>query len=378
MTNPAGQVLSWAASAVAPSAQVVSSTGLRAGGNPWLLRLAGAGSTSEVVLKTGDPLFSPGRQLRTTVAALELAADHAVAAPRLIAADLDGSAAGTMAVLMTVLPGSSKIPRAASAARLRALGATAGALRHVALAPRPGLELRTRALHDMDFGYWRGKAGTTQLLARAEERIAGMPVPDGELVLVHGDLWQGNTIFSGDSCSGMIDWDTAGAGSPGIDLGTLRLDAALFFGSSPLASTGLTAADEVLAGWQQAARRPAEHVAYWDVAAALCTVGDMACCMPDDVVGELGRSDLNAATRTARRDAFLAAALDQLEPPDKRYDAAIQIPLATCTAAPEPAVPAQNTHSAAASGTGSVFTCRRHWSVPSGSRLRRAILLRAQ
>lgn len=293
---------------------------MRAGGNPWLLRLADAGDTCEVVLKTGDVAADRDRrQLITTVAALELAAGHALPAPRVIAADLDGSAAGAMAVLMTVLPGSSKIPRVASAARLRALGAAAGALQRVALAPRPGLELRTRALHDVDFADWRKSAGTSQLLATAEERIARLPVPDGELVFMHGDLWQGNTVWSGDSCSGMIDWDAAGAGSPGIDLGTLRFDAALFFGSSPLeppedsSRPGSPAADEVLAGWQQAAGRQAGHVAYWDVAAALCTVGDMAHCLPGDLVGELGRPDLNAAILTARRDAFLTAALDQLD-----------------------------------------------------------------
>jgi aminoglycoside phosphotransferase (APT) family kinase protein len=133
-----------------------------------------------------------------------------------------------MAVLMTVLPGSSQIHRVASPARLSALGALAGALQRVALAPRPGLELRTRALYDMDFAGWRQSAGTSPLLAMAEQRIAGLPVPDGELVFVHGDLWLGNTIWSGDSCSGMIDWDAAGVGSPGIDLGTLRSDVALF------------------------------------------------------------------------------------------------------------------------------------------------------
>ena len=287
---------------------------MRAGGNPWLLRLAGVGSNCEVVLKTGDAAADlDRRQLLTTVAALELAVGHALPAPRLIAADLDGSAAGTVAVLMTVLAGSSKIPRVAPAGRLRALGAAAGALASVALAPRPGLELRTRALYDMDFAAWRTSAGTSHLLARAEEQIASLPVPDGELVLVHGDLWQGNTIWIGDSCSGMIDWDAAGAGSPGIDLGTLRSDVALFFGSSPLASTGLPAADEVLTGWQQAAGRPAEHVAYWDAAAALCTVGDMDYCLPGDLLGEVGRPDLNAELLTARRDAFLAAALDDLD-----------------------------------------------------------------
>jgi aminoglycoside phosphotransferase (APT) family kinase protein len=251
MPSPDEQVLRWAARAAGPSARVVSAAGMRAGGNPWLLRLAGAGSTCEVVLKTGDAAADlDRRQLLTTVAALELAAGHALPAPRLIAADLDGTAAGAVAVLMTVLAGSTKIPRVASAGRLRALGAAAAALASVVLAPRPGLELRTRSLYDMDFAAWRRSAGTSQLLARAEERIASLPVPDGELVFVHGDLWQGNTVWIGDSCSGMIDWDAAGAGSPGIDLGTLRSDVALFFGSSPLASTGLPAADEVLAGWQ--------------------------------------------------------------------------------------------------------------------------------
>jgi aminoglycoside phosphotransferase (APT) family kinase protein len=314
MPHPAEQVLRWAARALHPSARVVSATGMRAGGNPWLLRLANAGAASEVVLKTGDVTADLDRQqLITTVAALQLAAEHRLPAARLIAADLDGSATGTVAVLMTILPGSSKIPRVASPARLRALGAAAGALQRVALAPRPGLELRTRALYDMDFAAWRKSVGTSPLLARAEERIASLPVPDGEPVLVHGDLWQGNTVWNGDSCSGLIDWDAAGAGSAGIDLGTLRGDVALFFGSSTLASTGLAAADEVLTGWQQAAGRPAEHVAYWDVAAALCTVGDMAYCLPGNLLGEHGRPDLNATLLTARRDAFLAAALDELD-----------------------------------------------------------------
>jgi hypothetical protein len=115
------------------------------------------------MLKTGDVTADLDcQQLITTVAALELAADHALPAPRLIAADLDASAAGTVAVLMTVLPGSSKIPHVASAARLRALGAAAGALQRVALAPRPGLELRTRALYDVDFANWRKSAGTSR------------------------------------------------------------------------------------------------------------------------------------------------------------------------------------------------------------------------
>lgn len=56
---------------------------MRAGGNPWLLRLADADGTDEVVLKTGDVTDDQEcRQLVTTVAALELAADHGLPAGR--------------------------------------------------------------------------------------------------------------------------------------------------------------------------------------------------------------------------------------------------------------------------------------------------------
>jgi aminoglycoside phosphotransferase (APT) family kinase protein len=129
-----------------------------------------------------------------------------------------------------------------------------------------------------------------------------MPVPGGATVLVHGDLWQGNTIWSGEVCTGVIDWDAAGAGSPGIDLGTLRLDAALYF--------GLDAPGKILEGWREAASREPPNIAYWDIVAALTTVGDMAQCLQPLL--DHHRPDLDAPTLTARRDAFLDNALNQL------------------------------------------------------------------
>ena len=54
MRSPDEQVLTWAARVAGPSARIASATGMRAGGKPRLLSLAGAGRTCEVVLKTGD------------------------------------------------------------------------------------------------------------------------------------------------------------------------------------------------------------------------------------------------------------------------------------------------------------------------------------
>lgn len=125
-------------------------------------------------------------QLRTQVAALALACDRGLPAPRVIAADLAGTQAGALAMVTSVLPGSSTIPRAMPAGRPRALGAVAAAIHAVALTPQPDLPLRTRPLADMDFAAWRRSAGTTLLLARAEQQVSELPVPGGATVLVHG------------------------------------------------------------------------------------------------------------------------------------------------------------------------------------------------
>ena len=127
-------VLSWAAEAVAPGSRVTGITGLREGGNPWLLRLERSGTAYRAIVKTGDPATAQQRkQLSTQVAALAVAEHHVVAAPRVIAADLTASEAGELALVTTVLPGRSTIPPTMPAGRARRLGAMAATLHAVPL-----------------------------------------------------------------------------------------------------------------------------------------------------------------------------------------------------------------------------------------------------
>lgn len=74
---------------------------------------------------------------------------------------------------------------------------------------------------------------------------------------------------------------------------------------------GLPAAEQVLVGWQRAAGRRAEQVAYWDLVAALSTLADMAFCVP--ALHDQGRSDLDADHLGQRRNAFLSTALSRLD-----------------------------------------------------------------
>src|SRR5215218_5331384 len=134
-------LLEWAVRAAAPGAEVAEVRGLRDGGSPWLVRL-GRDGRHGVVLRVGGARDRPA--LGTEVAALRLAAEHRLPAPRLLAAELDGD---PPVVLVEQLEGSSAIPADRPPARLRTLGRAAAALHAIALAPGPALPRRDRPDH---------------------------------------------------------------------------------------------------------------------------------------------------------------------------------------------------------------------------------------
>jgi aminoglycoside phosphotransferase (APT) family kinase protein len=282
--GPDETALRWVTSVVGQP--VVSWRGLRDGGTPWLLTFRDGDSA--VLRSSADS--------DVEIAALGVAADRQVPAPRLLAV-------GDGVLLISAVVGSSKIPVTRSAERLRAVGAALARLHAVTLAPSADLPLRRRSLEFVDFAKLRVKLGVSDLMRSAEELIARLPEPACTPVFVHGDFWQGNTMWqdSGELAA-IIDWDCAGAGNPGVDIGSMRCDAALLYGGD--------APDIALAGWEEQARRPADGVAYWDVVAALTTAPDMG--LWETIIQDQGRPDLDGATLNARRDEFLRGALDRL------------------------------------------------------------------
>jgi aminoglycoside phosphotransferase (APT) family kinase protein len=282
----------WVVQVVDEDATVTEVRGLREGGPPWLLRLACGDDERAVVLRIGD-----GRDpssIRTEQTALSMAAAHGVPVPRLLAVDVDHD---PPLLLTEAAKGSSAIPHVRPPARLRALGATAAALHRIAVPPEADLAYRDRPLADVDFEALR-KQQPRPLLVEAEDLVGELSA-GGVEGFVHGDLWQGNTIWAGDTLTAVVDWDCAGKGPAGVDLGSLRCDAAMCF--------GVKAAEDVLEGWEAAVGRPADDVAYWDVVATLSTPPDMGWFVQTFV--DQGRPDLTRAVLVGRRDEFLAAAL---------------------------------------------------------------------
>lgn len=119
---PIESVLVWAAASVGAGARVVDVEALHDRPGPWWLRIERDGTIQNAVLRIGDR-HSP--QLAAVAAALRFAAEHAVAAPRLLASDLHGETLGVAAILETALPGNSAVPPTVTSARLREAGADA-------------------------------------------------------------------------------------------------------------------------------------------------------------------------------------------------------------------------------------------------------------
>ena len=205
-------------------------------------------------------------------------------------------------VLTACMPGTSVIPPEADPERLQALGAAAARIHSIEVTPAPALPVRSRPIEPEDFAGMRREQGAPDLLRAAEAAVAATRPDDGRPGLVHGDLWHGNTLWDDGRLTAVLDWDCAGVGPAGLDLGSLRCDAAWCH--------GVEAAGDILRGWEAEAGRPASDVPYWDAVAALASPPDMGW-FPVSMALQ-GRPDLTREVMLERRDAFLDAALSQL------------------------------------------------------------------
>lgn len=289
---PPDAALRWAA-AVAGGGPARLLRALNEHGSPWLLQAG----PRQVVLRTGQA--AEADMFATEAAGLAVAGAAGFPVPRLLGHD-SGAAAGLPVLLVSCVPGRSAIPVAARPARLAALGALTARLHALRRAPGPELPRRDCPIGATGQAALRDGHDSGPLRRAAAARLSRARPASAATVFVHGDLWQGNVLWDGDELTGVVDWDCAGAGPPGVDLGSLRMDAAFCYGQP--------AAGDVLAAYEQAAGGPAADVAYYDVVAALATPPELGWFPP--VMAAQGRPDLTREVLVGRHETFLAAALN--------------------------------------------------------------------
>ncbi len=166
-------------------------------------------------LDTGHPHAADGPEWVTREAlGCRLTRDSAVPAPVLLASDPDGEETGGWANLTTFLPGR---------VRLDALGLAAmEALADVALATHaigvgederpPPFRSWTPAVLEVP-----GWTARPALWAAAIERCSG-PAPSTTRHLIHRDFHPGNTLWEGDTVTGLIDWAETSWGPSDLDV----------------------------------------------------------------------------------------------------------------------------------------------------------------
>ena len=107
------------------------------------------------------------------------------------------------------------------------------------LAAIHNVDIQTRGLHDIDGGgvehlsrevaHWRSEIdrverGRFPALQRLAEALLDLqPPPSERVALVHGDPKPGNIAFTGDTVSGMFDWEMATVGDPLTDVGWIEM-----------------------------------------------------------------------------------------------------------------------------------------------------------
>ena len=164
-----------------------------------------------------------------------------IPAPRLVAIDAQGAAAGLPALLMTRLPGRLDLTPTDPAEWTRAL---AEQLVHIHdTAPFDGLPAYESWLHlDVDVPDWASRPD----LWRVAIDVARNPRPTTRGGLVHHDYQQFNVLWSRGRISGVVDWVWASRGPVEDDVVHAGLNLCLLYG--PERATAFQTRYEDLAG----------------------------------------------------------------------------------------------------------------------------------
>lgn len=116
-----------------------------------------------------------------------------------------------------------------------------------------------------------------------------------ELVLTHRDFWSGNTVWSGDRLTGVIDWSGAHRAPRGVDLAWCRQDLALLYGVSSVPNTFLDA-------YQRTAGVTVPDIRWWDIHAGARAEDRVEEWAPN--YSGIGRPELSADTLRTHLDAW--------------------------------------------------------------------------
>lgn len=297
---PDARTLDWVARAVGAGARVAGGRRLTGGITASMHRLSvqtTRGMRIQVVLRR----WTPGVWGETSDApqivehearVLRRLEATDIPAPRVLAADPSGAAAGVPAILMTRVPGRVDLTPSDPGSWLRQLAAMATRI-HAAEVDVEPCAWRPR---DLPVPAWTSSPAAWQAAAD----LTRGAVPKHGDRFVHGDYQHFNVLWQRGRLTGVVDWVSACRGPADLDVGHCRLNLAVLY--SPEVAAAFLRAYEAEAG-----RRVDP---YWDVRCATEPgFSDWGAFIPVQVGG---RAPFDAAGLHQRLDDHLAAALGRM------------------------------------------------------------------
>ena len=244
------------------------------------IRSMGVGSTTLHAIDAGDPprrlvvrRFHDIARLRTDpwyvpaneAAVLELLDDTEVPAPRLLAADPHGRICDVPALLTTRVPGRHAARPWDMDGYLTTLAQALARIHEVPL--DTALPPYAPYYEPVKYGERRPPewSGSPDLWERVFETLKD-PAPETPTGFIHRDFHPGQTVWSGDRLTGIVDWTTGSNGPYGIDLARMRINLALDY--------GVDVAGRFQTIYREAVSRELRHP-YWDLTDAADFILDM-------------------------------------------------------------------------------------------------------
>jgi aminoglycoside phosphotransferase (APT) family kinase protein len=122
-------------------------------------------------------------------------------------------------------------------------------------------------------------------------------------VLLHGDFWLGNALWSAESLSGVVDWEMPLIGPREFDVGYCHMDLTLSFGR--------TIADRFVQSYERSAGDRVSDLAWWDLRACWRALPSAESWVPGWAA--CGCKGLTGSLVDRRMDALISDALVRLE-----------------------------------------------------------------
>jgi aminoglycoside phosphotransferase (APT) family kinase protein len=270
--RPPERTLRWASESIGRGSRIASLRRLTEGGwhaNHALTVIDHRGRAHRLVLRrwarpgwaADDPDFTAARE----AAVLDLLADSPAPAPRLVAADPEGTVCDVPTLLLTRLPGRPPGLPGDMGAFLAQLAEALPAIHAVDSGARARIHAY-RNYNDLRSAAPPRWSSQPQLWERALE-LARMDPPQGRQCFIHRDYHPDNTLWARGRLTGIVDWTSASWGAAAVDTGHMRWNLAL--------SYGLDAADEFLRLHRSVAPDAPDDQHYWDMVTVLDLASDL-------------------------------------------------------------------------------------------------------